>query len=55
MNVRQLKEVLKHCNDDAVVYIANPNMFATSAQEAHTDLGVRLLISDNEEVWFETY
>lgn len=54
MNVRQLKKALENCSDDAIVYIGNPN-HAKSYQAAHEDIGVRYVVSQNEEVWFETY
>lgn len=55
MRVRELKEQLEHCNDDALVYISNPNHFGSDLQIAHEDAGVRYLVNANEEVWFETY
>lgn len=55
MTVRELKRVLEKINNDAIVYIGNPNFAGSNFQEAHENFGVRYLVNANEEVWFETY
>lgn len=54
MTVRELKRILETCNDDAIVYIGNPNHFK-DFQTAHEDVGARYVVSANEGIWFETY
>lgn len=55
MTVRELKRQLECVNEDAIVYIGNPNHFGSDPQVAHEEAGVRYLVNGNEEVWFETY
>lgn len=55
MTVGTLKKVLENVSDDAVVYLSNPNHFGSDPQLVHLEVGVRYMVSTNEEVWFETY
>lgn len=55
MTVRELKRQLEHCNDDAIVYISDPNLVSSDFQTTHEIVGARLVVTCNEEVWFETY
>ena len=55
MTVGTLKKVLENIPDEAVVYLTNPNHFGSDHQLAHLEVGVRYMVSANEEVWFETY
>ena len=55
MTVKQLKEALEHCNDDAIVYLSNPDFYGSDFQKAHEEVGARLIISANEEVFFWSY
>jgi hypothetical protein len=55
MRVKELKKILDGMNEEAIVYISNPNLYGSDYQTAHETCGIRYVVSANEEVWFETY